>query len=191
VVRVPKRVVLLALVAASAVPAAGETPGAREQLRLCTSLSGEAAIGPCERALALGLTPAHARTALAALARRLASVERWDAVVETYRRLVALAPEDPEWRLRLGRALLLGQDEPEAALAALDACLTLAPLAEAHGWRGFALNALGRFSESVEAFEATSRLDPSFFDSRPAAAQALEASRRGVRWPPETGLEMR
>lgn len=182
---------LLAIVVAGAAPAAAETAGAREQLRLCTSLPGEAAIGPCQRALALGLTPAHTRTALSALARRLAAVERWDEVVEAYRRLVALAPEDPEWRLRLGRAQLLGQNDPGAALAALDACLALAPLAEAHAWRGLALNALGRFSESVEAFEATSRLDPTFFDSRPAAAQALEASRRGVRWPPETGLEGR
>jgi len=183
--------VLLVASATLAAPASAETAGAREQLRLCTSLTGEAAIGPCERALALGLAPAHAETALAALARRLASVERWEAVVEIYRRLVALAPEQPEWRLRLGRAQLLGLDDPESALASLDACLALAPLAEAQGWRGFALNALGRFAESIEAFDAASALERTFFDSRPAAAQALEASRRGVRWPPETGLEGR
>jgi tetratricopeptide (TPR) repeat protein len=154
--------------------------------RACLSLSDDAEALPwCRRAaLEAGQSP-RASVALLVLGIRLGVLGRWDEAVAAYRRQVALAPDDAAAHRRLGEALLNGTGEVGAALAALDESLRLDPGdAGAHGFRGVALNALGRHPEAVRAFEDALGSEPSYFTLRPAARRILEASQRGERWPP-------
>jgi tetratricopeptide (TPR) repeat protein len=119
------------------------------------------------------------------LARRLAGLERWEEALEVDREAVRLRPEDGAAHLRLGETLLYAFGRPEdaaEAFRAAGAARTDDPRAPA--LLGAALNALGRFPEAVSAFEESSRRDPSFMGTHPAARLILEASQRGETWPP-------
>lgn len=167
-----------------ALAAGVDGPEAREQAYQCLSAAGRVGIENCRRALELGVNRKRAALLLRVLAQKLELAKRWDEVTDTYRRLAALTPEDPDAHARLGAALLHGQNRPEEALAALGAALELKPdAARVHADRGMALNALGRFSESVAAFEEALRLEPAYLELRPTARLVFEASRRGERWP--------
>lgn len=178
---------LLALLLAAAVPAAPrgvDSPEAREQARLCGERSREPGVEACRRALELGLSKPRATRVWRELAPKLASLGRWDETVEAYRELAQREPGDAELRYRLAAAMLHGQGQAEAAAAELRAALILAP-GDPRIWAelGAALNALGRATESVAAFEEALKLDPQCLELRPAARLVLEASRRGERWP--------
>lgn len=138
----------------------------------------------CRNALALGLPAPRAAALRRVLAAKLASLERWDEAVEVCRDAVRASASDPEAQLRLGRALLHLAGRTAEAVGPLQEAIRLRPEGPAaHGELGVALAALGRPAEAVAAFEDAMRLDPGYFESRPAAQATFEAARRGQRWP--------
>jgi tetratricopeptide (TPR) repeat protein len=160
-------------------------PGGAAQARICARASGEPGVAACRRALELGVPPARQPAIEAALAARLASLERWDEVVEVYRGAVSRRPGDAQVRIRLGAALLHMQDRAAEAEPELREAVRLRPSdAEAQALLGNALALLGRSADAVAAFEQALRLDPTVLDRRPAARAVYEAARRGERWPP-------
>jgi tetratricopeptide (TPR) repeat protein len=170
---------LLALVTRSP-----ESPAAREQARLCEKLTGEESLFACRRAIFLGLSPERLGPVRQILARRLASLERWDELAEHFRRDVALSPLDAEARLRLGSTLLFALGRSHDAVAELAEAVRLAPGVALHrGVLAQAQAASGRLKEAVDDFEAALRLDEHLLDDRPAMRAAFEAARRGEGWP--------
>jgi tetratricopeptide (TPR) repeat protein len=177
-------VALLLALPASAAAARVDPPEAREQARLCTVLNREPGVEACRKALAFGLTPPRAALVLRVLAQRLELLKRWDEVVATYRTLVDLEPKDAASHFRLATVLFHGQGKAEEAVDELRAALALrADDALAWAELGSAQNALGRFGESVAAFEEAEKAAAAYFELRPAARLVFEASRRGERWP--------
>ena len=67
---------LLAFLAVAAQPK--ETAAAREQARLCEKLAGAESLAACQRAIALGLGPERLGPVRQLVARRLASLQRWE-----------------------------------------------------------------------------------------------------------------
>jgi Flp pilus assembly protein TadD len=164
-------------VAATPAPTAG-------MLRQCVDLAGEEGVTACQRALAVALPAGQAAMLRRVLAVKLAGLKRWDDVVEVYRDAVHTSPSDPEAQLRLGHALIHLAGRPADALGPLQESIRLrSGDPGAHAELGLALAALGRTSEAVAAFEVAARLDPGYFESRPAAQATFDAARRGQRWP--------
>jgi tetratricopeptide (TPR) repeat protein len=170
-------VLLLAL----AVPP--ESADARRRFRECVDLVREAGVEACRRALEeTSLSARHRALALGLLAGRLADQKQWDEAARAEEQLVGLDPQDSLAKRRLGELLLYALNRPEDAEAVLREAVALRP--DDPGARaslGMALNALSRFPESVAVLEQVR--DPAFFDTHPAAREALEASRKGERWP--------
>jgi tetratricopeptide (TPR) repeat protein len=152
--------------------------------RQCVDLSGEEGVSACRRALALGLPAARASALRRVLAVKLAGLQRWEEVVEVYRAAARAVPADPEAARRLGSALLHLAGRPAEAVGPLQDAIRLGPGDPlAHAELGVALAALGRAKEAAAAFDEAARLDPGFFESRPAAQAIYEAARRGEGWP--------
>jgi tetratricopeptide (TPR) repeat protein len=166
---------------ASVAAAAGPSP---ETVRQCLDLAGEDGVTACQRALTSVLPAEHAATLRRVLAVKLAGLRRWDEAVEAYRDAVRARPADAEAQRRLGHALLHLGGRPAEAIGPLQEAIRLRPDdTAAHVELGTALAALGRASEAVAAFEEGARLDPGYFESRPAAQATFDAARRGQRWP--------
>jgi tetratricopeptide (TPR) repeat protein len=165
--------------------AAAESRAAVREARACFAAPpGEPGLEPCRRALALDLSPARRSVVEGTLASRLASLDRWDEVIEVYRDGVRRRPEDGLAQLRLGTALLHAGGKPEEAEAALREATRRRPQdAEGFGQLGLALAAQGRATEAVGAFAEALRLDPAYLEQRPASRAALDAARKGERWP--------
>jgi tetratricopeptide (TPR) repeat protein len=175
-------VAVLSLLLVAAHPAEG--PAARAQARLCEDLPGEEGLAACRRALELGLGSKRSSGVRELLARRLASLERWDELAEHFRSWVALQPDSAEAQLRLGSTLLFALDRPEESLSPLREAARLAPeSAEARMALATALNALGRNAEAVAEFQEGLRIDASFLERRPAALAVYESARQDARWP--------
>jgi len=165
----------------SVAAAAGPSP---ETVRQCLDLAGEDGVTACQQALTAVLPAARAATLRRVLAVKLAGLRRWDEAVEAYRDAVRARPADAEAQRRLGHALLHLGGRPAEAVRPLQEAIRLRPDdTAAHVELGTALAALGRASEAVAAFEAGARLDPGYFESRPAAQAMFDAARRGQRWP--------
>jgi tetratricopeptide (TPR) repeat protein len=173
------------LLAAGARARAEETVEARNAARQCTAAVREERVTTCRHALELGLAAPRKAIVLGVLARQLANLERWPEAVEVYRELVTESPDDADARLRLGEALLRGVGRTEEAVQVLHEAIDLGADAPAYGTLGAALNLLGRHTEALAAFEEAERLEPDFFEYRPAAREIRDASRRGERWPPD------
>ena len=190
----PKRACLLAAamsvilvatgLAAAPTPAAEETPQAREQARLCERLDEDAGLEACRAALELGLGPERRNAVREVLAKHLVDLERWSELADHYREDVRLEPEAAEAWVRLGSALLFALNEKAEALAALEEAARLDPF-DASSWALLALarHALGRYQESVAAFDEALLLDATVLDGRPAAQAVRAAARRGEPWP--------
>lgn len=164
--------------------AASQGPSASEAARECLELSGDEGVQACRHALALGLPAPRAATLRRVLAVKLAGLKRWDEAVGVYRDAARARPADPEAQRRLGEALVHLVGRPAEAVGPLQEAIRLRPDDPgAHAELGVALAALGRATEAVAAFEAAARLDPGYFDSRPAAQATFDAARRGQRWP--------
>ncbi len=171
---------LLALLARSP----EETPAAREQARICEKLTGEESLFACRRAIVLGLSPERLWPVRQIVARRLASLKRWDELAEHFHHDAALHPQDAEARLRLGSILLFAQSRPAEAVIELAEAARMAPEAALpRGLLALAQAASGRLKEAVEDFDAALRLDQHLLDDRPAMREAFEAARRGEGWP--------
>jgi tetratricopeptide (TPR) repeat protein len=169
--------ILLACAEARAQPAL-------EAARRCQEPPRVEAVSACREALRLGLPPARAGALRQVLASTLVSLGRGREAVEVYREGAALHPEDPQARLRLGRALLLLEGEAGEAAAELQAALRLSPQrADAYGLLGSALLRLGQLPESAAAFAEAERIQPAYFELRPASRLEYEAARGGEAWP--------
>jgi Flp pilus assembly protein TadD len=113
----------------------------------------------------------------------LVELSRLDEAVDVLRDGARLAPGDAEAQLKLGAGLLHLAGNAEAAVPVLQASLRLrADDARAYGELGLALHRLGQHAEAVAAFAEAERLDGSYFEDRPAARAAYEASKRGEGW---------
>lgn len=155
-----------------------------EKARLCVSERKEEAVRACREALGLGLPSARARIVRSVLAAELVDLKRWEEAVDVYREQDAQRPGDPEAHFQLASALLFLVNRPAEAIPEFQAGLRLSPRdARAYGALGVALAALDQHPEAVAAFTEAARLDPEYFDSRPAARQIHEASQRGEHWP--------
>jgi tetratricopeptide (TPR) repeat protein len=161
-----------------------ETAAAREQARLCERLAGEESLTACQRAIALGLGPERLEPARQIVARRLATLERWDELAAHFRADVDLHPTDGDVRVRLGSTLLFALGQPDEAAVELAEAVRLAPgSAVARGLLALALAARGRAKDAADEFEAALRLDEHLLDNRPAMRAAYEAAGRGEAWP--------
>jgi tetratricopeptide (TPR) repeat protein len=161
-----------------------ETAAAREQARLCERQAGEESLAACRRAIQLGLSSERLGPVRQIVARRLASLERWEELAEHYRGDVDLQPSDGEARLRLGSTLLFDLGQPSEAVAVLSEAVRLAPdAAAARGLLGLALGANGQPKEAAGELEAAVKLDEHLLDHRPAMRAAFEAAQRGEAWP--------
>jgi tetratricopeptide (TPR) repeat protein len=167
-------------------PARPEPAAARQEARRCEETEGdaEAALSACREALRLGLREPRLSAVRQLLAVRLADAGRFDELVLIYREDAERHPDDPvAWR-RLGAALLFLKEDAAAAEPALEKARSLRPDdAETLVQLGLCLNGLERHQDAVAAFEEALRLDADALGLRPAAKAALEASRRGERWP--------
>ena len=172
----------LAFFAVAARPQEGAA--AREQARLCEKFTGEESLAACHRAIELGLGPERLGPVRQIVARRLASLERWEELAEHFRLDAALQPLDPEARLRLGSTLLFALGRPAEAMGELAEAVRLAPdSAVARAFLALAQGASGRLKDAADGFEAALRLDEHLLDHRPAMRAAFEAARRGEPWP--------
>jgi Flp pilus assembly protein TadD len=170
-------------VLASALPLSAQGTGA-ELARQCLDRTGEAAVQSCRQALAAAPPAARAASLRRVLAVRLAELKRGDEVVEVYREAVRVGPSDADAQQRLGRALFHLTGRAAEAEAPLREAARLRPAAPAvHSDLALVLAALGRLDEAVREFEEAARLDPGYYESRPAARATFEAARRGQRWP--------
>ena len=173
---------LLFLVAARPKP---ETPAAREQARLCLAQDGDEGVAHCRLALETGLEPEHASVVNGVLATKLAAAQRWEEAAAALEEWCRLAPADPEPRRRLADVLLFGLGRAEEAANRLQEAVQLTP-DDAAGWGalGIALASALRYDEALQAFDAALRLEPAFFDLRPASRAVAEAARERKGWPP-------
>lgn len=93
-------------------------------------------------------------------------------------------PDDPEGWLRLGEALLNLGGDPQGAVEELQVALRIEPeSARGYGALGAALQAMGEHPEAAASFAEAARLDPEFFDSRPALREMDAAAKQGTAWP--------
>ena len=168
----------------AAPPAPSEAPAARDQARLCLAEPDEAGIAACRRALQLGLGPSRGAVVSGVLATKLAALERWEEAAAVLQAWCGFAPGDAEPRRRLADVLLFGLGRADEAAARLAEAATLAPTdAPTFGAMGVALASTGRYAEAGEAFDAASRLDPAFFETRPGARAVRDAARQQKPWP--------
>jgi Flp pilus assembly protein TadD len=115
-----------------------------------------------------------------ALVSALVELSRLDEAVEVLRDAAHRSPDDPEAQLKLGSALLHLAGNASDAVPVLQASLRLrADDARAYGELGLALHRLGQHAEAVAAFAEAERLESDYFEDRPAARAAFEASKRG------------
>jgi Flp pilus assembly protein TadD len=152
--------------------------------RACFAAEKEEAVEACGAALRSGLGPRAAAVVRQALVAALVGLSRLPEVVALARDAAAEAPADATAQLELGAALLHFADAADDALAPLQAAVQLRPGdPRAYGELGLALHRLGQHPEAVAAFGEAERLDPAYFEDRPAAAAIFEASKRGQAWP--------
>ena len=157
---------------------------AQEELRLCLGQKREEAVRACRQVLHHGLPARKASVVRSVLAAELSNLGRGDEALEVYREQANVAPADPEAQLRFGMALLFLANRPAEAVAVLQGSLRLSPRnALAYGALGTALAGLEQHPEAAAAFAEAMRLDPEYFERRPASRQTYEAAQQGRRWP--------
>ncbi len=161
-----------------------ETVAAVEESYRCLAKTKEEGAAACQNALARGVAPWRAEVLRQALALKLVGLVRFDEAVEVYRESARALPADAKVQLRLGSALLYLGSDAETAEGHLRDALRLDPQnPEAHATLAQALASLGRLIEARASFDEAARLDPTYFDHRPAARATYEAVQRGTPWP--------
>ncbi len=109
---------------------------------------------------------------------RALSAGRHVEAAEAFRAGLALAPDDPTLRHRLGVALSMVGDT-RGALEQFEAALAVAPnLADAHFSYGELLVREGRYPEAIARYEAAVESRPSYLDARMALADTLSLAGR-------------
>ena len=169
-------------------PRASQGSEADTATTACLARSDAAAVDACRKALTPVRAPERREVLTEVLAKKLATLERWEEASGAFADVVRMRPRDAEAKLGLAAAWLYGMGRAEDALAPLADAADLLP-DDPRPWieRGIALAALGRLAEAVAAFEEALRRDPSCLEARPAAAEVLEAARHGKTWPRAEG----
>ncbi len=104
--------------------------------------------------------------------------EQWEAAAGYFREAIALAPDDPSPRHRLGTALFVLGD-PRAAQEQFQAAIRLSPsFAQAHFSLGVLMASAGRFDAALARFTAAVRHDPAHVEARLVLADMLRHSGR-------------
>ena len=187
--RVGRALLLIALAvmpsgAQAAERPAEASPAAQAALRSCLALDGAPGVDACRRALAVPAPAARLASLTELLAGKLGDLRQWSEAAAAYGDLIAMRPQDAEARVALGEVLLYGLGRAADAAPVLREALDRDPeLTQAWGDLGVAFNTLGRHEEAVAAFEEALKRDPAFLEPRPAAKEALDASRRHESWP--------
>ncbi len=158
---------------------------ARGPVSACLSPApGADVVTACQAALRTAQPAGRAGHLRLALARALAGAARYEEAVQVHREAARTRPDDAEAQLRLAEALLrLAGDAQGAADAARDALRVAPGEARAYGVLGESLHVAGSHPEAAAAFAEAARLDPSYFEYRPAARAMDAASQRGAAWP--------
>jgi Flp pilus assembly protein TadD len=178
--------VLLAglLLAAGPGTVAAQSAAPPEARRRCLEARRAEAAVACRLALRSGLSARAAAVVRQALVEALVEDGRFEEAVAVLREAAGLAPADPAAQLKLGAALLHLQGAAAEAVAVLQASLRLGGSdPRAYAELGLALHRLGQHPEAVAAFSEAERLEPGYFDDRPAARASFDAARRGEPWP--------
>jgi tetratricopeptide (TPR) repeat protein len=98
--------------------------------------------------------------------------------IDLFRAGLALAPDDPKLRHRLGTALFMAGDA-DGSVREFQEALRLAPeFPRAHFGLGLVLNLRGRQAEAIEHFSAAVRYQPDYLEARLALADALRSAGR-------------
>ena len=104
--------------------------------------------------------------------------EEWEAAAGYFREAIAVAPDDPSPRHRLGTALFVLGD-PQAAQEQFQAAIRLSPsFAQAHFSLGVLMASAGRFDAALARFTAAVRHDPAYVEARLVLADMLRHSGR-------------
>lgn len=167
-----------------AAPAPARAGDPIEPRRRCFTAEREEAVQACTAALQAGLGARAAGIVRQVLLATFVELSRLPEAVELVRAAAQAAPGDASAQLGLGAALLHFADAADDALGPLQAAVQLRPGdARAYGELGLALHRLGQYPEAVAAFGEAERLDPGYFDDRPAAAAIYDSAKRGRPWP--------
>ena len=151
-----------------------------EDRRRCLEARRQAAVTACQKALQARLSASATAIVRQALVSALVELSRLDEAVEVLREGARLGADDAEAQLKLGSALLHFAGNPSEAVPVLQASLRLrADDPRAYGELGLALHRLGQHAEAAAAFAEAERLDADYFEDRPAARAAYQASQRG------------
>ena len=109
---------------------------------------------------------------------RALSAGRHAEAAAAFRAGLALTPDDPTLRHRLGVALNMAGDA-RAAAAQFESALAVAPdFADAHFSLGELLSGQGRYAEAAVRYEAAVRSRPSYVDARMGLADTLSLAGR-------------
>ncbi len=104
--------------------------------------------------------------------------EEWEAAAGYFREAIALAPDDPSPRHRLGTVLFVLGD-PQGAQEQFQAAVRLSPsFAQAHFSLGVLMASSGRFDAALARFTAAVRHDPAYVEARLVLADMLRHSGR-------------
>ena len=99
--------------------------------------------------------------------------EEWEAAAGYFREAIALAPDDPSPRHRLGTALFLLGDQA-GARAQFEGAIRLSPtFAQAHFSLGVLMASAGRFDAALARFSAAVLHDPAYLEARLVLADLL------------------
>jgi tetratricopeptide (TPR) repeat protein len=100
----------------------------------------------------------------------------WDAAADSFRKGIALAPEEPSLHHKLGTALALKGDTP-GAVDQFEQALRLSPaFAKAHYSLGLILASSGRPQQAVEHWAAAIKAEPGYVEPRLQLADMLRRS---------------
>jgi tetratricopeptide (TPR) repeat protein len=104
--------------------------------------------------------------------------QNWSAAVEDFRRGLALKPDDPSLRHRLGTALYQMGDARGAEEQFLEVIRRSPEFAKAHFSLGVVLAAAGRHQEAIDSFSNALTHDPGYLQARLHIANVLARSGR-------------
>ncbi len=102
----------------------------------------------------------------------------WDAAAEDFRRGVALAPDEPSLRHKLGTALAMKGDLQGAATEFEEVTRRWPKFAKAHYSLGLLLASSGHGREAIGQFSAAVNADPAYSEARLQLAEGLRRAGR-------------
>jgi tetratricopeptide (TPR) repeat protein len=102
----------------------------------------------------------------------------WEAAVENFRKGIALAPDEPSLRHKLGTALAMTGDVKGAAQQFEEVTRRWPKFSKAHYSLGLILVANGRQREAIDQLSAAVKADPTYSEARLQLAEGLRLTGR-------------